>query len=131
MLPVVLALPWCQHVWVEYYDAWGGSRQAYTRTEPNLAAHLLVSGFAIFLAWWGVRQASRALLNLGMVAFAASVVWFYFSSIFDKVGRSLGLIGLGLLFLLGGWALERTRRRLSAQIATAQAGGSLHPREAQ
>jgi hypothetical protein len=40
------------------------------------------------------------------------VIWFYFSDIFDKVGRSLGLIGLGVLFLAGGWALERWRRRL-------------------
>jgi hypothetical protein len=28
------------------------------------------------------------------------------------VGRSLGLIGLGVLFLAGGWALERMRRKL-------------------
>jgi hypothetical protein len=39
-------------------------------------------------------------------------MWFYFSDIFDKVGRSLGLIGLGVLFLAGGWALEKMRRRL-------------------
>jgi cytochrome oxidase assembly protein ShyY1 len=34
----------------------------------------------------------------------------------DKLGRSLGLMGLGLLFLLGGWQLERLRRRLNAHI---------------
>ncbi len=60
---------------------------------------------------WGVRQTSRALVNLGIVYFAIAVTWFYFSNIFDKVGRSLGLIGLGILFLAGGWALEKTRRR--------------------
>jgi hypothetical protein len=42
------------------------------------------------------------------------VGWFYFSDIFDKMGRSLGLIGLGILFLAGGWALEKTRRGLLA-----------------
>jgi hypothetical protein len=42
------------------------------------------------------------------------VAWFYFSDVFDKVGRSLGLIGLGILFLAGGWALEKMRRRLVA-----------------
>jgi hypothetical protein len=52
-----------------------------------------------------------------MVAFGATVAWFYFSNIFDKMGRSLGLIGLGVLFLAGGWALEKTRRGLLAHIA--------------
>lgn len=47
-----------------------------------------------------------------MVAFAMAVMWFYFSSVMDKLGRSLGLIGLGILFLAGGWVLEQTRRRL-------------------
>ena len=56
-----------------------------------------------------MRQASQALVNLGIVGFAIAVVWFYFSDIFDKLGRSLGLIGLGILFLAGGWALEKMR----------------------
>jgi hypothetical protein len=30
------------------------------------------------------------------------------------MGRSLGLIGLGILFLAGGWALEKMRRGLLA-----------------
>jgi hypothetical protein len=34
----------------------------------------------------------------------------------DRLGRSLGLIGLGILFLLGGWLLERFRRRLMEQV---------------
>jgi hypothetical protein len=46
------------------------------------------------------------------VGFAIAVGWFYFSDLMDKLGRSLGLIGLGILFLAGGWALERARRRL-------------------
>ena len=64
------------------------------------------------MIWWGVHKASKALVNLGIVGFAIAVGWFYFSDIFDKVGRSLGLIGLGILFLAGGWALEKARRRL-------------------
>jgi len=35
----------------------------------------------------------------------------------DRLGRSASLVGLGLLFLGGGWALERTRRRLVASVA--------------
>ena len=33
--------------------------------------------------------------------------------------RSLGLIGLGILFLAGGWALEKTRRGLVAGMGKA------------
>jgi hypothetical protein len=44
------------------------------------------------------------------------VMWFYFSSIMDKLGRSLGLIMLGVLFLAGGWLLEKMRRKLVGSI---------------
>ena len=75
----------------------------------------------MFLIWWGVREASRGLVNFGVVAFGITVAWFYFSDLFDKLGRSLGLIGLGVLFLAGGWALEKTRRGLLAHIAQGSA----------
>jgi len=85
-----IALPWCN----------------------NLAAHVVVAAFAVFIIMWGMRKVSRALVNLGIVYFGVVVAWFYFSNVLDKIGRSLGLIGLGVLFLLGGWGLERTRRGL-------------------
>jgi hypothetical protein len=110
-----IALPWCQHIWVDRIDLDFGT-QPFTRNEPNLVAHALVAAFAVFIIWWGVRHASRALVNLGIVYFAISVAWFYFSNIFDKVGRSLGLIGLGILFLAGGWALEKARRGLLTRM---------------
>jgi len=106
-----VALPWCQRTFMDTSNLVYGGRP-YVRHEPNLAAHALVAAFCVFLIWWGVRLASKALVNLGIVGFAIVVGWFYFSDIFDKVGRSLGLIGLGILFLAGGWALEKTRRGL-------------------
>lgn len=112
----VIALPWCERVWTEHYR-YGNTYGTYTRNEPNLLAHTLVAGFCVFLIWWGVRQASRGLVNFGVIAFGATVAWFYFGDLFDKLGRSLGLIGLGVLFLAGGWALEKTRRGLLAHIA--------------
>jgi uncharacterized membrane protein len=96
--------------------------QTYNVQEPTLAAYALVALFAVFLCAWGVRMASKALVNLGIVGFAITVAWFYFSDIFDKVGRSLGLIGLGVLFLAGGWALEKMRRRLMARMDAAGSG---------
>jgi uncharacterized membrane protein len=110
-LVLAIALPWCMQIRTQSFDN-GPYHQTYTYSVPNLWAHALVAAFAVFIIWWGVHEVSRALVNLGMVGFAISVIWFYFSDIFDKVGRSLGLIGLGVLFLAGGWALERMRRRL-------------------
>jgi hypothetical protein len=110
-----IALPWCMRTWLETYG-WGAYTHDVLRVEPNLAAHALVAAFAVFISWWGVRQASRLLVNLGIVGFAVAAGWFYFSNIFDKVGRSLGLIGLGVLFLAGGWALEKTRREVLARM---------------
>ncbi len=114
------ALPWCMRLRTQHYD-YGNIHSSYTYSQPNLLAHALVAAFAAFVIWWGVRLASKALVNLGMVGFAIAVGWFYFSDIYDTVGRSLGLIGLGVLFLAGGWALEKTRRALLAQMGTADA----------
>jgi hypothetical protein len=108
-----VALPWCQRIWTENYN-YGIYHHTYIRNEPNLAAHALVAAFCVFLVWWGVHHASKALVNLGIVGFAIAVGWFYFSDIYGAMGRSLGLIGLGILFLAGGWALEKMRRGLLA-----------------
>ncbi len=110
----VIALPWCYHSITESYTAPNGFTSTWVLTDPNLLAYALVATFAVFLCWWGVRLVSRALVNLGIVGFAASVGWFYFSDILNKLNRSLGLIALGILFLAGGWALEKMRRRILA-----------------
>jgi hypothetical protein len=71
---------------------------------------------AVGLISWGVREARAERINLGMAGFAITVLTFYFSSVMDMLGRSASLIGLGLLFLAGGWGLEKMRRRLVAQV---------------
>jgi hypothetical protein len=118
----VIALPWCYSTWTESYNYGGGTGASgtVTRTSPNLLAHALVAAFAVFLCWWGVRLLSRALVNLGIVYFAVAVLWFYFSNIYNDHERALGLIGLGVLFLAGGWALEKMRRRILARMGAAR-----------
>lgn len=109
-----IALPWCYILKTNSYNYGNGYSYTWHQTIPNLAAHSLVAGFTVFLCWWGVRLGSRLLVNFGIVGFAIAVAWFYFSDILDKLGRSLGLIGLGVLFLAGGWALEKLRRKIVA-----------------
>jgi quinol-cytochrome oxidoreductase complex cytochrome b subunit len=102
-------LPWAQRLDTRNGDSW-------QLTEPNLAAYALVAATCVFLTWWGVRENSKALVNYAIAAFAMTVMWFYFSSVMDKLGRSLGLIVLGILFLAGGWMLETMRRKLVRSI---------------
>jgi len=71
---------------------------------------------SIGLIAWGLKEARKERINLGVAGFALTVLFFYFSTVMDKLGRSASLIGLGLLFLLGGWLLERTRRQLVARL---------------
>ncbi len=132
LIPIALAtlyavaLPWCNRVWTQTQSV-GGAYRTITRTEPNLAAHAIMVLFAAFLCLWGVRIASRALVNLSVVYFGLAVAWFYFSNIWDKVGRSFGLIGLGILFLAGGWVLEKTRRRLMSHMDAATTAAEVAP----
>ncbi len=75
---------------------------------------------ALGLVAWGLLERRRERINLGVAGFGLTVIIFYFSNVMDKLGRSASLIGLGVLFLFGGWSLERARRRLVARVA----GGS-------
>jgi hypothetical protein len=68
---------------------------------------------------WGVTERRSERINLGVAGFALTVLIFYFSSVMDRLGRSASLVGLGLLFLAGGWALEQGRRRLVARVKQA------------
>jgi hypothetical protein len=71
---------------------------------------------ALVMVAWGLLERRRERINLGVAGFALTVIIFYFSDVMDKLGRSASLIGLGVLFLFGGWALERARRQLVARV---------------
>jgi uncharacterized membrane protein len=75
---------------------------------------------AIGLVAWGVQDHRLERINLGFVLFAATVLVFYFSTVMTRLGRSASLITLGLLFLAGGWALERSRRQLVQSVKGAR-----------
>jgi uncharacterized membrane protein len=74
---------------------------------------------SIGLIAWGLSEDRPERINLGIVGFGLTVLVFYFSRVMDKLDRSASLIGLGLLFLLLGWLLEKLRRRLVARVAGA------------
>lgn len=117
---LAIALPWSTRTWT-VTQTLGARSSSHTQSEPNLTAYALVALLAVFLCWWGVREGSKALVNLGIVGFGMAVAWFYLSDILSRVGRSLGLITLGVLFLAGGWILEKMRRRILARMGGTEA----------
>jgi hypothetical protein len=87
----------------------------------ELGVYVMCALGSIGLIAWGLRETRKERVNLGVAGFALTVLAFYSSNVMDKLGRAASLIGLGLLFLLGGWLLEKTRRRLVAQLAKGEA----------
>ena len=98
VIAMMFLLPWLRAK-VHAEAAW---QPGYTYEAPSLLAYGVVALTAMVFVWWGVRERSRAVVNFGIAAFALTVAWFYFSSLMDKLGRSLGLIGLGIFFCWAG-----------------------------
>ena len=69
----------------------------------------------------GIRERHAERVNLAFLGFAVTVLVFYFSDVMAKLDRAFSLIVLGVLFLGGGWLLERTRRKVIARMRTAPA----------
>lgn len=90
-----------------------------SRTSHTLLSYLIYAAGSVGLVLWGLRDGDRLRVNLGVLGFALTVLWFYFGSLFDMLGRAFGLIGMGVVFIGGGWWLERTRRALVGRIGTA------------
>jgi len=65
---------------------------------------------------WGLREKRKERINLGVAGFGITVGAFYFSSLMDKLGRSTSLMGFGVLFIVGGWFLEKARRQLVGRL---------------
>jgi len=64
------------------------------------------------LVGWGLMERRLERINIGMAVLAITLLAFYVTDVMTRIERSLSLVLLGLLFLGGGWALERLRRRL-------------------
>src|SRR5262249_25372305 len=112
-----------QAVWIFGSAAWVfvlGLLSHYRMIEHNPWIYPWVAVGACLLCWWGVEDNRRRFINYGTAIFALNVIAFYFSRVLDKVGRSLGLILLGVLFLAGGWVLNRLRTDLIARAAAGE-----------
>ncbi len=98
-----------------------GGRSLLTFSWDSLGGYILAGLGALGLVAWGFVEKRSERINLGIAGFALTVIIFYFSDVMDKLGRSASLIGMGALFLLGGWSLERLRRRLVGEMQRREA----------
>jgi len=85
--------------------------------EHNPWIYLWIALGACTFCYWGMRENRKLFINFGITVFALNVIAFYFSDVLDKLGRSLGLILLGAIFLAGGWILNWLRSDLIARAA--------------
>jgi uncharacterized membrane protein len=120
-VPLALTLLWRgSAAWMNgTATAWVVVLLWFSTFREELLLHGWWAAGALGLVMWGAAERRTERINLGAAVFAVTVVFFYFSNVMDKLGRSASLIGFGLLFLAGGWALERTRRQL---VRTAKVG---------
>jgi hypothetical protein len=92
-------------------------------TEMNpgstIAIHVWGGIGGILLVAWGLRDSRSERINFGIGLMAFTLLSFYCIEVIAKLDRSLSLIGLGVLCLAGGWALERLRRRLLGRLRPA------------
>lgn len=82
----------------------------------KLLLYLLLAAGAAGLIGWGLLEKRKERVNLGIAGFALTVLFFYFDSFMSKIGRSAGLLTLGILCLAGGYLLERARRSIVSRL---------------
>jgi uncharacterized membrane protein len=92
--------------------------------EHSVGSYVWLAIGAAGLIAWGMSERVKDRVNVGVAAFALTVVGFYFSNVMDRLDRSASLVGLGLLLIAGGWGMERMRRRLVARLATTSKEGA-------
>lgn len=85
-------------------------------TAYPLAANVLYGLGVVGLAYLGYARGREALINLSIGFFSIWIFTRYFEYSFDLLDRSVVFIVAGLLLLVGGFLLERARRRVLRRL---------------
>ncbi len=87
----------------------------HPRVDPTLvyiAFNLLYFAGLAFLVYAGYEAGDAYLVNAGFVFFSAGIVTLYFDVFWTLMDRSYFFMGGGFLLFLGGYLIERQRRRV-------------------
>jgi uncharacterized membrane protein len=106
--------------WTTGILGWLGVMSYLSALRWETVSYLWSAIGSIALIGWGLAEHRRERINMGVAAFAITILAFYFSNVMDKLGRSFALMLFGVVFLVGGWLLETIRRQLVARIKQAQ-----------
>jgi hypothetical protein len=119
--PNLIAALWVLTLGATSFPDSAGSEDLLRSVWRQLGPYLLCGLGSIGCIAWGLKEARKERINLGIAGFALTVLVFYFSNVMDKLDRAVSLTGMGVLFLLGGWLLEKMRRRLMARLERGEA----------
>lgn len=109
--------------WRSGVNFWGGRSQGMPPIMwfAWIWANIVLIIVILAIIWYGTINHDTRLINLGILFFSLMVITRYIGFMIDLWGyMSLALVFItgGGLLLLGGWAIERWRRRLTEQAVT-------------
>lgn len=81
-----------------------------------IVMNVLFFAGVVWLVYAGMQMGNRLLVNLGFVYFAVTLLTRYFDTFWTLFNRSLFFMVGGLLLIVGGYWLERQRRRITSGI---------------
>ena len=81
-----------------------------------LLFNLLLLGGIVGLVFLGYFRGREMLINLALIFFCLGVATRYFEYGFELLDRSLVFIGAGIILIVGGFLLERGRRRVLGRL---------------
>jgi hypothetical protein len=118
MIPLAVAYA-CRReaAWMNVVAAlWVVALYGAAQARAEILVYGLCASGSAALVGWGIHELRTERINLGMAGFALTLVFFFFSSVMDKLGRSASLMALGVLCVAGGWYWEKLRRELIARV---------------
>jgi uncharacterized membrane protein len=83
----------------------------------KVEAYVLMGLAFVGLCAVGVRMGQGRTINLGVAGFGVVLLTFCVAHVTDLLDSAVGLIGMGVLLLGGGFGLEQARRRLLREAA--------------
>ena len=87
-----------------------------TRLTVLILFHVAFFVLVLLTVLTGYYRSIVSFVNIGLLFFILYIGYFYFTTVFQYLPRSLALVAGGLILLAGGWYLEKKRRSIINKI---------------